>query len=286
MENFEISYVSEIEDYYCDNIDIIVKLGTFNITLVVTTPNYILNEMNRKNRGYVPAYPPEVIFNDLKDITIKEAIREYVKKGAYWLKVYGLAGNLVGAFNEKVMSKSINSEGYQSKEVPYIQENYKNLKILYPKTLNEFENIDDDEIEVIIRLWNNNEYILTISTIKFLENQINKSNKKFLYPLYPRAIVKILSLDNVKSIIDSFVNKDHGYWLHFYNYSSFFEFDIELMNKHLNANKLYYLAIEYDCNNNLVLAKETYLKALEIYKELEDKYSINCIEKDIEYLLL
>lgn len=172
-----MSYVSEIEDYYCDNIDIIVKLGTFNITLVATTPNYILKEMNRKNRGYVPAYPPEVIVNDLKDTTIKEAVREYVKKGAYWLKVYGLAGSLVGAFDKKVVSKPINSKGYQLKERLYIQENYKNLTIFYPKTLEKFQNIDDKEIDVIIRLSNNNEYILTISTVKFLENQIKKSNK-------------------------------------------------------------------------------------------------------------
>lgn len=102
--------------------------------------------------------------------------------------------------------------------------------------------------------------------------------------MYPRAIVKTLSLDNVKSIINSFVNKDYGYWLYFYNYSRFFEFDIELMKKHLDANKLYSLAIDYDCDNNLILAKETYLKALKLYKELEDKHSIDCIKKDIEEL--
>lgn len=101
-------YFDRIEDVNNDNIDVFVELEDgMSYTMVITTPKYYYEYMDKERLDYIPASPPEIIVRRLTKENIRKAIETYVEDNAYWLKLYFLAGERKGAFDMKLMDKMI-----------------------------------------------------------------------------------------------------------------------------------------------------------------------------------
>ena len=72
-----------------DNIDVFVKLeNKKEYCVTVVTIKWIKEHMEN---GFYPAGTPDIIVSELKDNFIKNAIEDYSKEDAYWLKLYSIS---------------------------------------------------------------------------------------------------------------------------------------------------------------------------------------------------
>lgn len=72
-----------------DNIDIFVKLENGNeYCITVATINWISHCIGRK---YLPSGAPHLIVKELDYQLIEEAVKEYAKDDAYWLRVFSMS---------------------------------------------------------------------------------------------------------------------------------------------------------------------------------------------------
>lgn len=98
MIKFKISFpteLSSIQDIENDNIDVFIELeDKTSCTLVVTTPKNLIKQMENEQLKYIPASPPQIIVKSLTEDHIIEAIKDFARDDAYWLKYYYLAGNI------------------------------------------------------------------------------------------------------------------------------------------------------------------------------------------------
>ncbi|WP_449603302.1 hypothetical protein [Paenibacillus sp. Marseille-Q9583] len=91
MNVVKISYptpLSKISDIENDNIDVFIELedGT-NITVVVSTPLNLLQQMNEENVNFISASQPDIIVRSLTHENIQQAIEDYANEDAFWLKL-------------------------------------------------------------------------------------------------------------------------------------------------------------------------------------------------------
>ncbi|KWX77767.1 hypothetical protein [Paenibacillus jilunlii] len=120
MNIVKLSYptpLSSIVDNQNDNIDVFIELedGT-NITVVVSTPQNLLCQMEREQEIFVPAPHPEIIVRSLTHENIQHAIEQYAKEDAFWLKLLYVASvdrsavdmNRINRSLEKI--KTLNNE--------------------------------------------------------------------------------------------------------------------------------------------------------------------------------
>ncbi len=85
--------LSEIEDVENGNIDVFVQLEDgMTYTLVISTPKNLLWYMDKENLNFIPASPPDIIVRSLTERNIRDALENYSKGNAFWLKLYYLAG--------------------------------------------------------------------------------------------------------------------------------------------------------------------------------------------------
>ncbi|WP_106766558.1 hypothetical protein [Paenibacillus faecalis] len=91
MKVLKISYptsLSKISNKENDNIDVFVELEDgSHITVVVSTPLNLLEQMNKDNINYTPAPQPEIIVRSLTEENITKAIEDYAREDAFWLKL-------------------------------------------------------------------------------------------------------------------------------------------------------------------------------------------------------
>lgn len=84
--------LSEITDKENDNIDVFIELeDDSKITIVVSTPENLISQMNKENVNYLTAPQPEIIVKPLTHENIKMAIEEYADGDAFWLKLLFVA---------------------------------------------------------------------------------------------------------------------------------------------------------------------------------------------------
>ncbi|MEX3618800.1 hypothetical protein [Paenibacillus glucanolyticus] len=95
MKVLKISYptsLSEISNKENDNIDVFVELEDgYSITVVVSTPLNLLDQMNRDNINFIAPPQPEIIVKSLTEENIALAIEEYAREDAFWLKLLYVA---------------------------------------------------------------------------------------------------------------------------------------------------------------------------------------------------
>ncbi|CAH1059603.1 hypothetical protein [Paenibacillus pseudetheri] len=91
MKVVEIGYptpLSKIIDKENDNIDVFIELEDgSNITVVVSTPLNLLQQMNNENVNFISASQPDIIVRSLTDENIRQAIDDYANGDAFWLKL-------------------------------------------------------------------------------------------------------------------------------------------------------------------------------------------------------
>ncbi|MBY9079567.1 hypothetical protein D3C75_543290 [compost metagenome] len=81
----DLSIIKDKED---DNIDVFVELEDgSSITLVISTPNNLLSQMEGEQLNYMFAPMPDIIVKSLTPVNIQEAIEMYAEKDAFWMKV-------------------------------------------------------------------------------------------------------------------------------------------------------------------------------------------------------
>ncbi|MNI28352.1 hypothetical protein D3C73_821260 [compost metagenome] len=95
MNIVKLSYptpLSNIVDIQNDNIDVFIELedGT-NITIVVSTPLNLLQQMNNENVNFILAPQADIIVRSLMHENIQQAIEEYANGDAFWLKLLYVA---------------------------------------------------------------------------------------------------------------------------------------------------------------------------------------------------
>jgi len=84
--------LSKINDIENDNLDVFVELEDgFTYVVVVSTPKNFYWYMEKENKNHYCG-APDIIVKKLTEEIITEAIEEYAKDDAYWLKCYYLPG--------------------------------------------------------------------------------------------------------------------------------------------------------------------------------------------------
>lgn len=110
--------LDKVVDITNDNIDVDVYLNDgHRYSVVVSTPKSYLTQMSENNIDYIEAGPPDIIVKCLTEDNIQRAIESYLPFNAYWLKVYTLAGDSVGAFDIKVMNEMMKLKKKKREEI-------------------------------------------------------------------------------------------------------------------------------------------------------------------------
>ena len=76
----------------------------------------------------------------------------------------------------------------------------------------------NDNIDVSVTLEDDTQYIVVVSTIKNICEQIEKGGKRFLLPGCPQIIVETLEYVNVNDALIDYAQSD-AYWLKLHHYS-------------------------------------------------------------------
>ena len=85
----DLSMIEDIEDY---NIDVLVELEDgFTCVVVVSTPKNYYWYMEKENVNHYCGVP-DIIVKKITEEIVTEAIKDYAKDDAYWLKSYYLPG--------------------------------------------------------------------------------------------------------------------------------------------------------------------------------------------------
>lgn len=76
--------------------------------------------------------------------------------------------------------------------------------IRFEPELEDIEKRDDDNVDAIIELNDEYEYIVPVITHKNILSLINNERSDFLFPMDPMIIVKELSMDNIERAIKAY----------------------------------------------------------------------------------
>ena len=98
--------LSQIDDIENDNLDVFVELEDgFTYVVVIFTPKNYYWYMEKENTNHYCG-APAIIVKKLTEEIIREAINEYAKDDAYWLKYYHLSGILdIKMMNRYIMEQ-------------------------------------------------------------------------------------------------------------------------------------------------------------------------------------
>lgn len=84
------------------------------------------------------------------------------------------------------------------------------ISMKYPTSLKECH--QDDNIDVFVTLENQRTYCMTVTTIKWLENYMKETHKKYLEPGTIDLIVEKIDSQIIEETIKEYA-KDDAYWL-------------------------------------------------------------------------
>ncbi len=94
--------LEKITDPFNDNIDVFVETEDgYHFTMTVSTPQFYLTYMEKENRDFIEAAPPDIIVKELKHEIIMHALESYCEDDGYWMKLYYLAGTQEGCFSKE-----------------------------------------------------------------------------------------------------------------------------------------------------------------------------------------
>lgn len=88
MKIKRIEFADEITDPYMDSLDVFVENEDgYTYTIVVTTPNDLLDQMKQEKINFTMPGTPKIIVKKLTEQIIREAIQAYAENDGYWLKL-------------------------------------------------------------------------------------------------------------------------------------------------------------------------------------------------------
>ena len=83
-----IRILEEIRDLELDSLDVLVECENgYTYVVVVTTPEYLADELVQENINYIRPQSPIIIVRKLTKQIIEEALLAYAENDAYWLKL-------------------------------------------------------------------------------------------------------------------------------------------------------------------------------------------------------
>jgi len=104
MQIKEIQFLDEVKDVKNYNIDVgVVFQNNHSYTIIVRTPQNLLQEMEEEKTNFVEPGAPTIIVKKLTNEIITEAVEAYLKldDGGYWLKLCQFGDNIdISVFNK------------------------------------------------------------------------------------------------------------------------------------------------------------------------------------------
>jgi len=104
MQIKEIQFLDEVKDVNNDNIDVgVVFKDNHSYTIIVRTPQNLLQEMEEEKTNFVEPGAPTIIVKKLTNEIITEAVEAYLKldDDGYWLKLCQFGDNIdISVFNK------------------------------------------------------------------------------------------------------------------------------------------------------------------------------------------
>ncbi len=91
-------------------------------------------------------------------------------------------------------------------------------KISFPSSLESIENIDDDNMDVFVKLEDGSEYTVIVGTPKNFLTLMNRDGMDFLEPGCPFIIVRKLTMEVIEKAIHAHT-QDNAYWLKLHHFS-------------------------------------------------------------------
>lgn len=120
MKIIKIEYPSYYDslDKENGNMDVFVEMDDgMTYTMVIVTPSNYYWYMDKEGLDYIPASPPDIIVRSLEKEIVEKALQTYVQDNAYWLRLYFLAGESTGIFDEKQMDGMIEEIKKSNEEI-------------------------------------------------------------------------------------------------------------------------------------------------------------------------
>ena len=104
MQIKEIKFLDEVKDVNNDNIDVgVVFKDNHSYTIIVRTPQNLLQEMKEEKTNFVEPSAPTIIVKKLTYEIVAEAVEAYLKldDDGYWLKLCQFGDNIdISVFNK------------------------------------------------------------------------------------------------------------------------------------------------------------------------------------------
>ena len=104
MQIKKIQFLDEVEDVNNDNIDVgVVFEDNHSYTILVRTPQNLLQEMKEEKTNFVEPNAPTIIVKKLTYEIVAEAVEAYLKldDDGYWLKLCQFGDNIdISVFNK------------------------------------------------------------------------------------------------------------------------------------------------------------------------------------------
>ena len=90
-----IRFIDEIRDVYNDSVDVgVVFEDGYSYTIVVSTPQDLLEEMDQEKTNFIRPGTPRIIVKKLTKEIVTEAIQAYAENDGYWLKLHQFADDI------------------------------------------------------------------------------------------------------------------------------------------------------------------------------------------------
>ena len=111
--------------------------------------------------------------------------------------------------------------------------------ISFPSSLEDITDIEDDNIDVFVKLEDDYDYIYTfvVATAKNIESLMDKEKMNYFEPGHPFIIVKKLTKEIIFEAIQAYAS-DEAYWLKLYHFAE--KVDTAIFNQ-LQAEHMDYL---------------------------------------------
>lgn len=110
------------------------------------------------------------------------------------------------------------------------------IQIIYPTPLEEIKDINNDNIDIFVKMEDGRNYTLTVCTPEFYISYMEKEKSDFVPAGCPDVIVKELTDSTIRKALESYCEYD-GYWLKLYYLAGINSdiFSTESMNQMLDS---------------------------------------------------
>ncbi len=90
------------------------------------------------------------------------------------------------------------------------------INIEYPSSLSEVKDIYNDNMDIFVELDDGMTYIFTVATPQNYYWYMDKEGIDYMDPGIPYVIVRSLTEENIRKVIETYLNECDGYWFKFY----------------------------------------------------------------------